>query len=229
MNMTLARIWTQVLRRDMPKLKIWHSLGLEPRSSAYLAPMLYPLSYGCQWAELNFFPYQLSNLKFTQLPSLHVDIYSRHVYNSVLFFLYNCPLLISVHITAVLIKICRFLINFAKFMQTLTKLDLPTLRNGSTAERTQRHKWKIWHSLGLEPRSSAYLAPMLHPLSYGFKWAELNFFPYKLSNLKFTSLPSLHVDFYSRHVDNSVLFFLHNCHCWFHYIIQQFSFKYVVF
>ena len=56
--------------------------------------------------------------------SLHVDFYSRHVVNSVLFFLHNCPLLIPVHNTAVLIKICRFLINVVKFTQTLTKLDL---------------------------------------------------------------------------------------------------------
>ena len=72
--------------------------------------------------------------------------------NSVLFFLHNCPLLIPLHNTAVLNKICRFLINDVKFTQTLTKLDLPTLRKGSTEERTQRNKWKIWHSLGLEPR-----------------------------------------------------------------------------
>ena len=56
----------------------------------------------------DFFPYKLSNLKFTPLPSLHVDFYPRHVVNSVLFFLHNCPLLIPLH-TAVLIKICRFL------------------------------------------------------------------------------------------------------------------------
>ena len=80
--------------------------------------MLYPLSYGFQWAELNFCPYKLSNLKFTPLPSLHVDIYSRHVDDSVLFFLHNCPLLIPLHNTAVLIKICRFLINVVKCMQT---------------------------------------------------------------------------------------------------------------
>ena len=59
--------------RNGTNKKIWHSLGHEPRSSAYLAPIPYPLSYGCQWAELNFFPYKLSNLKFTPLPSLHVD------------------------------------------------------------------------------------------------------------------------------------------------------------
>ena len=55
---------------------------------------------------------------------------------SVLFFLHNCPLLIPLHNTAVLIKICRFLINVVKFTQTLMKLDLPTLRKGSTEERT---------------------------------------------------------------------------------------------
>ena len=77
--------------------------------------MIYPLSYGCQWAELNFCPHKLSNLRFTRLPSLHVDFYSRHVDNSVLFFLHNYPLLIPLHNTSVLIKICRFLINVAKF------------------------------------------------------------------------------------------------------------------
>ena len=55
-----------------------------------------------------FYPYKLSDLKFTPLPSLHVDFYSRHVVNSVLFLLHNCPLLIPLHNTAVLIKICRF-------------------------------------------------------------------------------------------------------------------------
>ena len=67
-----------------------------------------PMSYRCQWAELNFFPYMLSDLKFTPLPSLHVDFYSRHDVNSVLFFFLYCPLLIPLHNTAVLIKICRF-------------------------------------------------------------------------------------------------------------------------
>ena len=64
---------------------------------------------------MNFYPYKLSDLKFTPLPSLHVDFYSRHVVNSVLFFLQNCPLLIPLHNTAVLIKICHFLINVVKF------------------------------------------------------------------------------------------------------------------
>ena len=47
---------------------------------------------------------------------------------------------IYIYNTAVLIKICRFLINVVKFTQTLTKLDLPTLRTGSIEERTQRNK-----------------------------------------------------------------------------------------
>ena len=42
-----------------------------------------------------------------------------------IYYLYN---------TAVLIKICRFWINVVKFTQTLTKLDLPTLRKGSIEE-----------------------------------------------------------------------------------------------
>ena len=68
-------------------------------------------------------------------------IYIYHIYiYSVLFFLHNCPLLIPLHNTAVLIKICRFLINVVKFTQTLTKLDLPTLRKGSIEEKTQRNK-----------------------------------------------------------------------------------------
>ena len=36
---------------------------------------------------------------------------------SVLFFLDNCALLIPIHNTAVLIKLCRFLINVIKFTQ----------------------------------------------------------------------------------------------------------------
>ena len=198
-------------RTQRNKWKIWHSLGIEPRSSACLAPMLYPLSYGCQWADLNFCPNKHSNLKFTPLPTLHVDFYSRHVDNSVLFFHHNCPMVIPLQNTAVLIKICRFLINVVKLMQTLTKLDIPTFHNVSTEESTQRSKWKIWHSLGLGPWSSACLAPMPYPLSYGCQWADLYFCPNKHSNLKFTPLPTLHVDFYSRHVDNSVLFFHHTC------------------
>ena len=34
---------------------------------------------------------------------------------SVLFFIHNCPLLIPLHNTAVLIKICRLRINIVKF------------------------------------------------------------------------------------------------------------------
>ena len=60
-----------------------------------------------------------------------------------------------------------FWINVVKLCKPLSKLDLPTLRKGSTEERTQRNKWKIWHSLGLEPGTSAFLVPMLYPLSYG--------------------------------------------------------------
>ena len=136
---TLTKLDLQTLRKggtsersQRNKLKIWHSLGLEPRSSAYLAPMVNQLIYGCQRVELNLCPHKHSNLKFTPLPSLHVDFYSRHYVKIVLFFLHSCPLLIPLHNTAVVIKICRFLINVDKFMHTLTKLDLPTLRKGST-------------------------------------------------------------------------------------------------
>ena len=50
-----------------------------------------------------------------------------------------------------------FWINVVKICKPLSKLDLPTLRKGSIEERTQQNKWKIWHSLGLEPRSPAFL------------------------------------------------------------------------
>ena len=58
-------------------------------------------------------------------------------------------------------NICRFLINVVRLCKPLSKLDLPTLLKGSTEESTQR---KIWHSLGLEPRSPAFLVPMPYPL-----------------------------------------------------------------
>ena len=96
-NLTLARTRTQVL-------------GIS-RADALPTKLRVPV------AELNFCPYKLSNLKFTPLLSLHVDFYSRHVDNSVLFFLHYSPLLIPLHNTAVLIKICRFQINVVKFMQ----------------------------------------------------------------------------------------------------------------
>ena len=67
-NLTLARTRTQVL-------------GISSADAL-------PLSYGCQWAEQNFCPNKLSNLKFTPLHSIHVDFYSRHDVNSVLFFLH---------------------------------------------------------------------------------------------------------------------------------------------
>ena len=102
---------------------------------------------------------------------------------------------IYIYNTLVLIKICRFLINVVKFMQTLTKLDLSTLCKGSTEERTQRNKWKIWHSLGLERRSSVYLAPMLYPLSYGCQLAELNFVLFSFQILN--SLRCLYIYIYT--------------------------------
>ena len=45
---------------------------------------------------------------------------------------------IYIYNAAVLINICRFLINVDKLCKPLSKLDLPTLRKGSTEERTQR-------------------------------------------------------------------------------------------
>ena len=59
----------------------------------------------------------LSDLKFTPLPTLHVDFYSRHVVTYCIFFLHVCPLLIALYNTAVFINICRFestLLNYAK-------------------------------------------------------------------------------------------------------------------
>ena len=43
--------------------------GLEPKTPAFLVPMLSPLSHGCQWQNLKFYPYSLSDLEFTPLPS----------------------------------------------------------------------------------------------------------------------------------------------------------------
>ena len=54
-----------------------------------------------------------------------------------------------------------FWINVMKICKPLSKLDLPTLRKGCREERTQRNKWKIWNSLGFEPRSSACRADAL--------------------------------------------------------------------
>ena len=45
----------------------------------------------------------------------------------------------------------RFLINVDKLCKPLSKLDLPTLRKGSTEERTQRNKMKNLTLARLEP------------------------------------------------------------------------------
>ena len=46
---------------------------------------------------------------------------------------------IYIYNTAVLINICRFLINVVKLCKPLSKLDLPTLRKGSREEKTQQY------------------------------------------------------------------------------------------
>ena len=122
--------------------------------------MLYPLCYGCQWVELNFYPYKLSNLKFTPLPSLHVDFYSRCVVNSVFV---NCPLNSITQYTA-LINICRFLINVVKFYANHYEIGpfhhfgraaLKKGRNG-TNKKNLTLAWTRTHVLGI---SSAYALP----------------------------------------------------------------------
>ena len=47
---------------------------------------------------------------------------------------------IYIYNTAVLINICRFLINVVKLCKPLSKLYHPAHRKGSTEERTQRKK-----------------------------------------------------------------------------------------
>ena len=71
----------------------------------------------------------------------NIYVYIYYIYS--VCFMFICLLivqLIPLHNTAALINICRFLINVVKFMQTPTKLDLPTLRKGNSEERTQRNK-----------------------------------------------------------------------------------------
>ena len=59
---------------------------------------------------------------------------------SVFFFLHHCPLLIPLYNTAVLINICRSLINVVKLCKPLSKFDFPKLRKGSTEEWAQQNK-----------------------------------------------------------------------------------------
>ena len=59
-----------------------------------------------QWQNLNLYPYKLSDLIFTPLPSLHVDFFSTCCY--LVFFFIICPVLISLYNIAVLIIICSF-------------------------------------------------------------------------------------------------------------------------
>ena len=146
-------------RTQRNKWKIWHSPELEPRSPSFLVPMLLPLSNGCQWQNLNLYPYKLSDLIFTPLPSLHVDFFSICCY--LVFFFHNLSSVDFIIKYSSSYNYMSFWINvFVHIFKPLSKLDLSTLRKGSTEERTQRNKWKIWHSLEFEPRSPAFQVPM---------------------------------------------------------------------
>ena len=68
--------------------------------------------------------YVLCLILFCFVVDLYIYIYS------VFFFLHNCPLLIPLYNTAVLINICRFLINVVELCTPLSKLDLPNASQG---------------------------------------------------------------------------------------------------
>ena len=53
------------------------------------------------------------------------------------------------------------------FTQTITKLDLPTLRNGSIEERTQRNKKKNLTLAGSGTQVSAILGPRVNRYATG--------------------------------------------------------------
>ena len=122
-------------------------------------------------------------------------------FSVIIYIIYYIIYILFIYNIAVLIIICRFLINVVvRICKPLSKLDLPTLRKGSMEERTQRKKWKnqtlAWTRTQVPGFSSAdALATKLRvPV------AEPEFFnAYMLSDLKFTPLPSFNVDF-SRHV-----------------------------
>ena len=171
------------------------------------------LCHGCQWQDLNFYPYKLSDLKFTPLPSLHVDFYSRHVVNSVLFFLHNCPLLIPLHNTAVLIKICRFfLISVVKFyakplrnwtFQRFVRAAQKKGRNGINKKSDTR-----WES---NPGPRLIQCRCINLLCHGCQWQDLNFYTYKLSDFKFTRCLPFMWTFIHDMLLIVFYFFLHNC------------------
>ena len=185
--------------------------------------MHYPLIYGCQWADLN-----LIHISFQILNSLCClpfkwtfihDMLLLSVFFSHCWFHY-----IKQQFSSIYVVFESTLLNYANPCRNWT---FQRFRKGSTEERTQWNRWKIWHSLRLEPRSSAILAPMLYPLSCGCPWADLNLIHIRFQiEIHSDAFPSSGLLFTTCCY---LVFFLIIVHSWFHYKKQQFSSIFVVF
>ena len=124
-NLTLARTRTQV--------------AVISSADALATKQLVPV------AEPEFYPYKLSDLIFTPLPSLHVDFFSTCCY--LVFFCIICPVLISLYNIAVLIIICSFestlLLKYANpcrnwTFQRVVSAGLKKGRNGTNEKSDAR-------------------------------------------------------------------------------------------
>ena len=170
--MSIARIWTQVLR--------------------HIATTLYQLRYGVSWQNLNLINIGLHIFKslrrylsfvctfwttyFVLLTVVFsLDVHSWFYLFSIVFFYICMPLIES--------KLLSFIANssrnwtFQRFARVAEK------------ERTQRNKIKIWHSLWFEPRSfgiSRRRSTNWATMSVGRTWKN----PYKLTHLQITPPPS---------------------------------------
>ena len=125
-------------RKNATNKKIWHSLGFEPRSLAYRADALPTVS----WQNLNINSYKLSNLQpIPPLSFLHVD-FDRHVFVNSIFFLWMSSVDSIISIVIFHIFYVVIWINNVEFFQTLSKLDLPTLRHGSRERKNTTEQMK---------------------------------------------------------------------------------------
>ena len=80
----------------------------------------------------------------------------------------------------------------------MSKLDLPTLRKGSIEERNATEQMKNMTLARTRTQVPGFSSADALTTMLQVPVTELNFFhPYRLSDLKFTPLPSLHVDFMS--------------------------------
>ena len=85
-------------------------------------------------------------------------------------------------------------------MQTIVEIGRSNASQGQHRRKDATEQMKNLTLARIRNQVPGFSIADALPLSYGCQRQNLNFNPYKISDLKLTPLPTLHVDFYSRHV-----------------------------